>query len=39
LPKLTWIRFGIWLALGLVIYLFYGLRNSRLGKRAAGRVS
>jgi basic amino acid/polyamine antiporter, APA family len=37
LPKLTWIRFGIWLALGLVIYLFYGIRNSRLGKRQAGR--
>jgi APA family basic amino acid/polyamine antiporter len=37
LPKLTWIRFGIWLALGLVIYIFYGFRHSRLG-RAAGRA-
>jgi len=36
LPKLTWIRFGIWLALGLLIYFFYGSRNSRLGKIAAG---
>jgi basic amino acid/polyamine antiporter, APA family len=34
LPKLTWIRFGIWLALGLLIYLFYGARHSRLGQRA-----
>jgi len=32
LPKLTWIRFGIWLLLGLVIYFFYGRRNSRLGR-------
>ena len=32
LPKLTWIRFGIWLLLGLVLYFFYGRRNSRLGR-------
>jgi APA family basic amino acid/polyamine antiporter len=37
LPKLTWIRFGVWLLLGLVIYFFYGVRNSRLGKAAEGR--
>ena len=34
LPWKTWIFFGIWLALGLLIYLFYGMRHSRLGKRA-----
>jgi basic amino acid/polyamine antiporter, APA family len=34
LPKLTWIRFGIWLVIGLFIYLFYGMRHSRLGQRA-----
>jgi basic amino acid/polyamine antiporter, APA family len=33
LPRLTWIRFGLWLALGLLIYVFYGIRHSRLGKR------
>ncbi|HEY8257177.1 MAG TPA: amino acid permease [Gemmatimonadales bacterium] len=33
LPKLTWIRFGIWLLLGLIIYFSYGIRNSRLRKR------
>jgi APA family basic amino acid/polyamine antiporter len=33
LPTLTWIRFGIWLALGLLIYLFYGIRHSRIAHR------
>jgi APA family basic amino acid/polyamine antiporter len=35
LPTLTWIRFGIWLGLGLLVYLFYGMRHSRLGRTAA----
>ncbi|MGH7508359.1 MAG: amino acid permease [Gemmatimonadales bacterium] len=35
LPTLTWIRFGIWLALGMLIYLIYGVRHSRLRRRAA----
>jgi APA family basic amino acid/polyamine antiporter len=37
LPTLTWIRFGIWLALGMLIYLLYGIRHSRLGRQAAER--
>ena len=35
LPRHAWERFGIWLALGLVIYFAYGFSHSRL--RAAGR--
>ena len=30
LPAITWKRFGIWLALGLVLYFAYGSRHSRL---------
>jgi APA family basic amino acid/polyamine antiporter len=37
LPTLTWIRFGIWLALGLLVYLLYGMGHSRLRKAAESR--
>jgi APA family basic amino acid/polyamine antiporter len=30
LPKVTWIRFGAWLAAGLIIYFTYSVRHSRL---------
>jgi APA family basic amino acid/polyamine antiporter len=34
LPLETWLRFGLWLLLGLVIYGVYGYRNSRLRREA-----
>jgi APA family basic amino acid/polyamine antiporter len=30
LPLTTWIRFGVWLAIGLVLYFLYGMHHSRL---------
>ena len=36
LPRITWIRFGIWLAIGVAIYFLYGYRHSRL--RRPGHV-
>ncbi|WP_213771512.1 amino acid permease [Bradyrhizobium sp. dw_78] len=33
LPADTWIRLGIWLAIGLAIYFCYGARHSRIANR------
>jgi len=30
LPQLTWIRFGVWTVIGILIYLGYGFKHSRL---------
>jgi APA family basic amino acid/polyamine antiporter len=32
LPVLTWIRFVIWLVIGLMIYFLYSVHHSRLGR-------
>jgi APA family basic amino acid/polyamine antiporter len=36
LPAATWLRFGIWMLIGLVVYFVYSMRKSRLarGERA-----
>ena len=33
LPYTTYLRFGVWLLLGLVVYLGYGRRHSALGSQ------
>jgi APA family basic amino acid/polyamine antiporter len=33
LPGITWIRFIIWLAVGLVVYFMYGYKHSTLRNR------
>lgn len=30
LPRLTWIRFGLWMLAGLLVYFIYGMRHSRI---------
>jgi APA family basic amino acid/polyamine antiporter len=38
LPALTWQRFFIWMAIGVVVYFLYGARRSRLAASGEGRT-
>jgi basic amino acid/polyamine antiporter, APA family len=39
LPQLTWIRFAVWTIIGIVIYLTYGLKHSRLSNQQPASTS
>ncbi|CAK8696912.1 unnamed protein product [Clavelina lepadiformis] len=34
LPSMTWVRFGVWMIIGLLVYFGYGIRQSTEGKRS-----
>jgi APA family basic amino acid/polyamine antiporter len=38
LPVATWARFVVWMVLGLLIYLLYGVRRSRLARAESDRA-
>ena len=39
LPATAWERFGWWLGIGLLLYVLYGYRNSRLRSRTGAHQS
>jgi APA family basic amino acid/polyamine antiporter len=36
LPVVTWVRFGVWLVIGLIVYFMYSRSHSQLALEAAG---
>ncbi|MGB9376462.1 MAG: amino acid permease [Mycobacteriales bacterium] len=38
LPTATWLRFGIWMVIGFLVYFIYGQRNSRLNENRPGGI-
>ncbi|MFH5821440.1 amino acid permease [Georgenia sp. AZ-5] len=38
LPAETWVRFGLWIVVGLILYFLYGRRHSRLATGTPGTL-
>jgi len=38
LPALTWTLLGAWTLIGMSTYFLYGMRNSTIGKKEAGKA-
>lgn len=32
LPAMTWMRFSVWLTIGIIVYFTYSIRHSKLSK-------
>ena len=39
LPQLTWIRFGVWTVVGIVVYMGSGFKHSRLSEESPQQTS
>ena len=39
LPLDTWLRFAVWLAIGLVVYALYGVRHSRVQNTSSPKLA